>query len=544
MNVPAQKQGSAIRPRQDSKSSGCIPVLRKALRGYAAVIAPMAASLIIAGGLYGQNPTNAENQAGARSTRDAHAAQQPPSAIGEWTPPAALCAPDNTCLVGANVAVLHNGNVLFVYYPPPAATNSSAVVLNPTTHTVTDVTLPFALDVFCSGMGIMPNGQVLVTGGNNEASSSGDSGTVTAVIFNPVTNTWSTGQNMNYTRWYPSTVELADGSMLELSGNSATGTRQSVMESYAYKTNTWTVLPTSANMPVETQHISAYPRMAVLPSGNVVQAAPDTKTYVFTPSTNTWTYVATNNFGFRFYAPHVLLPGMQQVLVAGGALVEGPPGGPATNTAEILDFSLSTPAWSYTGSMTYARENENLVLLADGTVLAVGGAGGAGVFLNPVLTPELFNPNTGEWTVMAPQIVPRTYHSTAALLADGRVISAGTNDRGSMQQTYEIFSPPYLFKGARPTITAVPSTLSYGANFTVTTPDAASITRVALLRPGASTHADDFDQRYVDLTFTLGTGQLTATAPASGNYAPPGYYMLVIVNSSGVPSVMRFLNLD
>ncbi len=161
-----------------------------------------------------------------------------------------------------------------------------------------------------------------------------------------------------------------------------------------------------------------------------------------------------------------------------------------------------------------------------------------------MLTPELFNPNTGEWTVMAPQIVPRTYHSTAALLADGRVISAGTNDRGSMQQTYEIFSPPYLFKGARPTITAVPSTLSYGANFTITTPDAASITRVALLRPGASTHADDFDQRYVDLTFTLGTGQITATAPASGNYAPPGYYMLVIVNSNGVPSVMRFLDLD
>ncbi len=287
---------------------------------FASVIFAIATSLLSAGALYGQNTTDLDSQAGARL----EGAKQPPSAIGAWTRPADLCAPDHTCLVGANVAVLHNGNVLFIYYPPAGGNNSSAVLLNTTTHTVTDVSLPFALDVFCSGMAIMPNGQVLVTGGNNEASKSGDSGTVSAVIFNPITNTWSTGQNMNYARWYPSTVELADGTMLELSGNSATGSRQSVMESYAYKTNTWTVLPTSANMPVETQHISAYPRMVVLPSGNVVQAAPDTKTYVFTPSTNTWTYVATNNFGFRFYAPHVLLPGMQKVLVAGGALVEGP----------------------------------------------------------------------------------------------------------------------------------------------------------------------------------------------------------------------------
>jgi hypothetical protein len=67
---------------------------------------------------------------------------------------------------------------------------------------------------------------------------------------------------------------------------------------------------------------------------------------------------------------------------------------------------------------------------------------------------------------------------------------------------------------------------------------------VALLRPGATTHADNFDQRYVDLTFTLGNGAIKATAPANGNIAPPGYYMLVIVNSNGVPSIMPFLNLD
>jgi hypothetical protein len=144
---------------------------------------------------------------------------------------------------------------------------------------------------------------------------------------------------------------------------------------------------------------------------------------------------------------------------------------------------------------------------------------------------------------MAPQNVQRTYHSTAVLLPDGRVLSAGSNDQGSMQQTYEIFSPPYLFKGTRPAISSVPATLSYGANFTIATPEAASITRIGLIHPGATTHAYDNDQRFVDLSFTIGSGQLTATAPASGDYAPPGYYMLVILNSNGVPSVAQFVKI-
>jgi hypothetical protein len=333
--------------------------------------------------------------------------------------------------------------------------------------------------------------------------------------------------------------------MLEFSGLNETGRKiQNALESYDYKTNTWTALPATANMPAATLHATAYPRLALLASGNAFLAAPDAKSYQFDPIANAWSFVATNNFGYRFYAPHVLLPGLEKVLVAGGTQLEIRGGGPATNTAEVINFSVPNPTWSYTGSMTYARINSNLVLLADGTVLAVGGGGGGGYYINPVLTPELYDPRSGKWTVMAPQIVQRTYHSTAVLLPDGRVISAGSDDHGSMQQTYEIFSPPYLFQGPRPVINAAPRALSYGGNFTITTPDAASIARVALVRPGATTHADNFDQRYVDLTFSSGSGQITATAPASGNYAPPGYYMLVIVNSSGIPSVMPFVLLS
>jgi hypothetical protein len=108
----------------------------------------------------------------------------------------------------------------------------------------------------------------------------------------------------------------------------------------------------------------------------------------------------------------------------------------------------------------------------------------------------------------------------------------------------EIFSPPYLFNGAQPTITSAPTFISYGQVFTISSPNATSISSVALIKPGVDTHDTNFDQRYVNLTFTTSAGVITATAPASGNYAPPGYYMLVIVNTSGVPSVMPFLQLN
>jgi hypothetical protein len=129
------------------------------------------------------------------------------------------------------------------------------------------------------------------------------------------------------------------------------------------------------------------------------------------------------------------------------------------------------------------------------------------------------------------------------LIPDGRVVSAGSDNGVSTQVTYEIYSPPYLFNGARPVIKSAPTALTYGQSFSITTANASSIASVALVRPGATTHADNFDQRYVNLKFVVGNGKLKATVPANGSLAPPGYYMLVIVNTSGVPSVMTFLQL-
>jgi hypothetical protein len=205
----------------------------------------------------------------------------------------------------------------------------------------------------------------------------------------------------------------------------------------------------------------------------------------------------------------------------------------------VIDMTQPSPAWRQTASMAFARTQHNLTVLPDGTVLATGGGSVSDVNNTgaAVLAAELWSPTTETWTTLASMQVPRLYHSTALLLPDGRVLSAGGGRFGVDQPSAEIYSPPYLFKGPRPTITSAPTQVVYGASFTVQTPNAAATSRVSLIRIGSVTHAINMDQRFLDLSFQAGAGTLTVQAPANGNLAPPGYYMLFIVDGNGVPSV-------
>ena len=149
---------------------------------------------------------------------------------------------------------------------------------------------------------------------------------------------------------------------------------------------------------------------------------------------------------------------------------------------------------------------------------------------------ELWNPATGTWTLGPAQAESRAYHSTALLLPDGRVVSAGDDvNGGTDRDTAEIYEPPYLFKGARPTITSAPTSAQIGTTFNVDTPDT-NITKATLVAPGATTHANDMNQRYIPLTVAQRAGGVTLTAPASAELATPGYYMLFLLNAQGVPS--------
>jgi hypothetical protein len=168
--------------------------------------------------------------------------------------------------------------------------------------------------------------------------------------------------------------------------------------------------------------------------------------------------------------------------------------------------------------MQFARRHSNLVLLPDGKVLIVGGGTGSR-YDGPAKAAEMFDPATETTTTMASQVGGRMYHSTALLLPDGRVLSAG-QDSGPYETTAELYSPPYLFAGPRPTITAAPSQIGYGGSFDVSTPNAASVTKVALIRAGSVTHQIDTDRRYVRLNFTASASSLSVAGPASRSIAP------------------------
>jgi hypothetical protein len=461
------------------------------------------------------------------------AASAQASSVGQWGSPIQIG------VTGIHAALLHNGNVLLWTYSLHRSTGPTiAKIFNPITQTVVDASPSFDVDFYCGGMTFLSDGTLFDTGGQDENGVS-RGGVQNTEFFDPTTSLWTQGPDMTYGRWYPTNVLLPDGTVLILSGFDSTGTTNvHPMEQYDPVSDTISVLPVSANTP---QNTDTYPRMHILPSGLIFNSGQRSDTQMYDPVAQTWSFVSNSNFGKRQEGTSVLLPGLEQVLAAGGTHTQN--AGGATGTAELIDFTSSDPQWAYTGSMTYPRYNHNLVLLADGTVLAVGG-NTEGIYDDPVEQAELYNPSTGAWTVMSSQQANRGHHSVAVLLRDGTVLSAGSDSGTSLDETVEIFSPPYLFKGGRPTITSSPKFIAYGETFTITSPAATSINRVALIKPGVDTHDNNFDQRYVDLTFTTSAGKITATAPASGEYAPPGYYMLVIVDTTGVPSIMPMLQLD
>ena len=241
----------------------------------------------------------------------------------------------------------------------------------------------------------------------------------------------------------------------------------------------------------------------------------------------------------------MFLPGQ---FMKAGAATDSQGVGPASNTTFVLDMTQATPAWQQTSSMAYPRSFLNLTMLPDGNVLATGGETDkdGGKIANAVYPAELWSPQTQRWSTMASMHVPREYHGTALLLPDGRVLESGMGaDFGNVpdEKSAEFYSPPYLFRGPRPTISQASSLLQYGANFFVATPDATDITKVVLIRTGAVTHFFDENERYVPLSFQQATGGLTVSAPSSAFLAPPGYYMLFLVNSAGVPSIAPFVQL-
>ncbi|HUI44087.1 MAG TPA: galactose oxidase-like domain-containing protein, partial [Terriglobia bacterium] len=419
----------------------------------------------------------------------------PTQPTGTWT------APEESVNIMVHAALTRTGKVLMYGIPQgnqhPPVPWTPVQLYDPATDTVTDVSTTFAADMVCGGMSILPNGNFLSTGGAIVPVNFYGTGITAAGIFDPVTETWSQAKPMNYPRWYPSNVELGNGNTLVTTGHD-TNPDESVVQMEVYNQNTgvWSVLPPSANNPDPGSNW-LFPRLDVLPNGMVFKSAPRQLSMIFNPATNTWTNSAKLLIGDLFYTGHVLVPNTYTVMVIGGTPSNAGGGTTATATTESIDLSAQHPVWTYGPSLNVARFNSVVMYLADGSLIAVGGNAGPGKYGNPVYSSEIYSFATKTWTLMASQQGVRAYHSVGVLLPDGRVFSVGSTSDTTYDHDYEIFSPPYLYNGARPTITGSPASVTYGQQFTITTPDADNISSVALVMPGATTHANDMQQRYV-----------------------------------------------
>ena len=399
----------------------------------------------------------------------------------------------------------------------------SPQVWDPETGNFTEAASPNEL--FCSGHSFLPDGRVLVAGGHIAS----DRGIADMTIFSPEDNSWTQVTPMRRGRWYPTNTTLANGSVVILAGRDEVGDEVAEPEVWSPSgirqlNNASLVLP-------------YYPRTFVAPNGLVFYAGEQPTTrYLNTSGNGSWTTVGERRYGARPYGAAVMYE-EGKILYAGG--------GRTTNTAEIIDLNSAAPTWQWTGSMAFARRNHNATVLPTGEVLVTGGSSAAAFndVSQAIHAAEMWSPVTGLWTTMASNAVSRTYHSTTLLLPDGRVLHAGSGEGADMpeERNAEVFSPPYLERGPRPTIADAPGLVGYGTTFDVQTPEAADIAKISLIRIGSVTHAFDMNQRLLWLPFVAQSGSLTVTAPVGGTRAPPGHYMLFLVNQNGVPSVAKIV---
>ncbi|MCY1021723.1 galactose oxidase-like domain-containing protein [Pyxidicoccus sp. MSG2] len=438
---------------------------------------------------------------------------QTPADVGQWS--SVMTWP----ITATHASLQPDGKVMFIgefdegNLPPRR--------WDPATNAVTSLPFP-GYNIFCSGHSYLADGKLLFSGGHITS----DVGLNDASLFDPFSSSWIRLPDMNAGRWYPTNTTLSNGDVLVLSGEmNGSGDINTLPQRFLAATRTW------KNMTTARLTLPLYPKMFLAPSGRLFYAGPGRASrWLSTAGTGTWSTGPSSNFGTRSYGPAVYVDA--RVYVIGG-------GDPPTATTEVIDLNLDTPTWRYVSSMGTRRRQHNATLLPDGTVLVTGGSSGSGFdnASNPVFQAELYDPTANTWRPLASNTVYRGYHSTALLLPDGRVMSAGGRNR----PTAEVFSPPYLFKGPRPTLAAAPDTVMPGTTFTVSTPDAARISKVTLIALGSTTHTFDENQRLNTLKFTRGTGSLTVTAPSFNSRAPPGFHQLFLVDDAGVPSVGRMV---
>jgi hypothetical protein len=450
-----------------------------------------------------------------------------PAVIGAWS----NAANPGTKTIGISAVMLHTGKVLlFGGKYKSTDKNTASYLFDPVTGTGHEVPAPAA--VFCGSVVQLSDGRVLSVGGTNKI----PQGIVDVWLFDPVSEQWIRQPDTPLGRYYPTSTKLADGTVVVTAGTELDGvTKNPTVELYTPPlpgTDTGTLQIVGPN------HVTGfYPRQWLMPDGNMLQVDAR-KSYRLDTQTWQWTNLLGLPPGNGAGSAGLMLPGgpngSSRVMMIGGLR-----SGTALTTTERYDYSSPAAGWSYGNPMPTERAHMNVVQVPDGSAYGIGG-NSSGLYNVGQYQTMKYDPTNDTWTDMAVQSPRRAYHSTALLLPDGRIMSAGDTGAGGGKQLIDFYSPPYLFQGPRPEISAAPSSVAYGDTFSITTAGAPA-TRAVLMAPGATTHADEMNARHVELAVTPTADGFTATAPGP-RIAPPGYYMLFTVTADGIPSVASWVH--
>ena len=479
-----------------------------------------------------------------------------PHVTGTWT-----TLPYQMPTSPVSTTLLHDGRILIISGSENDASNNTpgsesyrAAIWDPRRLDQSSVAVQnIQYDIFCSGTAVLPHGRPLVVGGTGDYSFRGDN---RASFFDPATDTFNQSQNMADGRWYATATALGDGRVMAiggLAGNGGTNTKVEIFDPANPGAGWGTPISDPFSPPV-------FPREFLLPNGKVFVTGqgsdvPTAKSWVFDPVARTWTASDNTNLD-RQSGAAVLLPLLPPTYIprvmnfGGGAL--------ATPSTEIIDLSAGNPRWIPGPAMSTGRIHMNAVILPNRTILAEGGSASNEIPDTPGRQADLLDATASSFSPAGTAAYSRLYHSTALLLPDATVVSLGSNpgDRGSYLPTVEVYTPAYLFDANdhpvmnRPVITGVtPAKVGYGATVSATYTSASPISSAVLMRPGSSTHAFDMDQRLIGLCGPspqppcTGSGTLTLTMPPNGNLAPPGFYMLFLLDGAGVPSKAQWIEL-
>ena len=396
---------------------------------------------------------------------------------------------------------------------------------------------------FCSGMMLLPNGQMLIAGGSLQGNRNAGNDLVHFYDYRTGAVTMvPEGNDLVEARWYPTMTTLTDGRILLQGGRNADET-SGVFTPEIYTEGEGSSLlngATDSRIYDSTDGQWWYPRSWVAPNGQVFGIAQDIMYYVDPNGDGSITEVGTYTGGSRGSTSTAVMYERGKIMQTGGF----------SNEATLIDINGETPVLSSAGTTNHRRVWGDSTVLPDGTVFVSGGSLRDNIAEQVAYAAEIWDPKTNDWTVVDSAGALRLYHSTSLLLPDGTVLTAGGTTEGFDDEALsgEVYRPAYLYDESgnlaeRPTLKSDNDVIDWGTSMMATVGQGQQIDRISLVSFGAGTHSFDMGQRFLELDFTQSGNMLTIKTPESANVAPPGYYMMFALDKNGVPSEAKIVQI-